>query len=340
MATRQEKHPEVVRGSQLYNAILKNMKEWFNQKTQQDIIKAGGKLTFPKPSHFYEPCYSMAKAKLHDLGTDAKIKTKLRDIIKQIKENHFAKYVASQEENKAKVDKGVGSPNGKNPPASFFDAKATPTPKKKPAAKESGKETEMKGPNSAKKSCDDLGPRIQIDVEKTLKNPPFVEFDIEPVIMGGHKYLFIIKDIPPCFKKFTSTSSPCGRNHSYTFTVPKELYKNAKVLVGSQKVGEYNLLCSVFWKWEKHQKAHEKEEYTYTLSFVLPFDCLVPTGSDPCPSLDFPGSIGKNNKFNVGGNGKTSWKNHIFTYKSRDGTFTENINEGRVVNDDEIVDFS
>jgi hypothetical protein len=95
MATRQEKHPEVVRGSQLYNAILKNMKEWFNQKTQQDIIKAGGKLTFPKPSHFYEPCYSMAKAKLHDLGTDAKIKTKLRDIIKQIKENHFASKSAS-----------------------------------------------------------------------------------------------------------------------------------------------------------------------------------------------------------------------------------------------------
>ena len=85
-----QKHPEVAKGSQLYNAVLQNMKEWFNQKTQQDIIKAGGKLTFPKPSHFYEPCYSIAKAKLHDVGGDAKIKGRLRDMIKAIKDEHFA----------------------------------------------------------------------------------------------------------------------------------------------------------------------------------------------------------------------------------------------------------
>ena len=359
MATGQ-KHPEVAKGSQLYNAVLQNMKEWFHQKTQQDIIKAGGKLTFPRPSHFYNPCYSIAKAKLHDVGGDAKIKARLRDMIKAIKDEVFAsksalhiflfpltksntssiEYMASPEENKANVDKGVGSPTGKNPPASFYDTKATPTPTKKPAAKESGKERKMKDPNSAKKSCDDLGPRIEIDVEKTLDNPPFVEFDMPPVVKDGHKYLFINKDIPPCFKKFTSTSSQCGRNRSYTFTVPKELYKNAKVLVGSQLVGEYNLLCTVFWEWEARQLGHKKEEYTYTLSFVLPFDCLVQSESDRCPSLDFPGSIARNNKFNVGGNDSTSWKNHIFIYKSRDGTFTENVNEGRAVNDNEIVDFS
>lgn len=48
---------------------------------QKDIVKAFGKLTFPKPSHFYKPCYTMAKSKLHDVGEDSQIKKK-QDMIK------------------------------------------------------------------------------------------------------------------------------------------------------------------------------------------------------------------------------------------------------------------